>query len=67
MQIYFGPVRDVPSWPWVGRDVAEFLRAEHTVRYFNDIADVADNSLVFWVKCPLQNKDFSLVLEKTFE
>jgi hypothetical protein len=51
----------------VGRDVAEFLRAEHTVRYFNGIADIADNSLVFWVKCPLQNKDFSLVLEKTFE
>jgi hypothetical protein len=64
MQIYFGPIRDVPSWPWVGRDVAEFLRAEHTVCYFDDIADIADNSLVFWVKCPLQNKDSSLVLEK---
>jgi hypothetical protein len=64
MQIYFGPIRDVPSWPWVGRDVAEFLSAEHTIRYFNDLTDIDDDSLVFWVKCPLRNQEAAAVLEK---
>jgi len=26
--LYFGPVRTVPSWIWVGRDIAEYLKKD---------------------------------------
>lgn len=55
MEIYFGPVRNVPSWYWVGQDIAEFLSSRHQIRYFRTVADIPSDAAVFWVKCPLEN------------
>lgn len=50
--IYFGPMTSQPSWAWVGADIAAFMRTCVDVRYFEEVADIADGALVFWIKCP---------------
>lgn len=51
-KIYFGPVRNVPSWYWVGRDIARYLSAAVQIRYFNTADDIEPGAVVFWVKAP---------------
>ncbi|MDR7271924.1 hypothetical protein J2X20_004598 [Pelomonas saccharophila] len=50
--IYFGPITPQPSWAWVGEDIAKYLSKSIDVRYFTDVADIDEGSLVFWIKCP---------------
>lgn len=64
MKIYFGPATTAPSWYWVGFDVARFLSREHDIRFFSDINDIPDNTVVFWVKRALESETSEQVLRK---
>lgn len=50
--LWFGPVSALPSWHWVGADIAEYLKRWMAVRYFVDVSELPDHALVFWVKRP---------------
>ena len=32
--VYFGPEKNVPSWYWVGKDIAENFPRQINVKYF---------------------------------
>lgn len=55
--MYFGPVTNQPSWMWVGGDIAAHLGKTSEIRYFRNIDEIAEDSLVFWVKCPPKAED----------
>lgn len=62
--IWFGPVSTVPSWHWVGADVAERMKRWLPVRYFEDITELPDKALVFWIKRPGNNRAARAVRQK---
>jgi len=62
--IYFGPVTSLPSWYWVGKDVAEFIARTHEVRYFSTVDDIPECGLVFWIKCPPVLRDAERIVKK---
>lgn len=65
MTMYFGPVRNVPSWQWVGFDVAKFLGTHHDIRFFDDVSELPMEALVFWIKCPLEGSaSIQIVLKR---
>lgn len=64
LKIYFGPVTTQPSWYWVGRDVAEYLGSSADVKYFNQVDDIEDGSIVFWIKCPPPQQDSNKLSKK---
>jgi hypothetical protein len=63
-RLYFGPVRPLPSWYWVGQDVAEQLRCAHDVRYFSRVDDIANDAIVFWVKAPPDRQSCARLVDK---
>ncbi len=38
--VYFGPEKNVPSWFWVGKDIAEIFPRQINVKYFNKIENI---------------------------
>jgi len=62
--VYFGPVRPLPSWYWVGHDVAECLRPYFDIRYFTSSEEIASGSVVFWVKAPPKSEECAKLMDK---
>lgn len=50
--IYFGPITKQPSWKWVGADIAEYLNPSLKIKCFENLDQISDGALVFWIKCP---------------
>lgn len=55
-KIYFGPLRPEPSWKWVGEDIAVHLSMMLSVHYFENVEDIPNGSIVFWIKNPGSEK-----------
>jgi hypothetical protein len=61
---YFGPCRWVPSWYWVGRDIAEHLRGSVDIRYFTGTEHIPNDAVVFWIKSPPREKSLAELVRK---
>lgn len=62
--LFFGPQRNSPSWSWVGKDIAQHLTANFHIKFFNHVEDIADGSVVFWIKHPPPESDVQLLRSK---
>jgi hypothetical protein len=50
--VYFGPEKNVPSWYWVGKDIANKLSTQINVKFFRSIEEIDNSASVFWIKNP---------------
>jgi len=62
--IYFGPVKDLPSWYWVGQDIAEFLKEKHTIQYFKNVDELENGAVVYWIKSPANDAVCNILEQK---
>lgn len=50
--VYFGPEKNVPSWYWVGKDIAIKISSQVNIKFFRSIEEINDDAIVFWIKNP---------------
>ena len=65
--VYFGPEKNVPSWYWVGKDIAENFPRQINVKYFKKIEEINNDSIVFWIKNPLSSEKVNFVRNKNLK
>ena len=65
--VYFGPEKNVPSWHWVGKDIAENFPRQINVKYFKKIEEINNDSIVFWIKNPLSSEKVNFVRNKNLK
>jgi len=66
-KVYFGPEKNVPSWHWVGKDIAENLSKKIDIKYFKNIEDINDDSIVYWIKNPLSSNKINFLRKKNLK
>lgn len=62
--LYFGPQRNLLSWSWVGKDIAENLSKNFQIRYFSHASEIESEATVFWIKHPASAMDVPLIQAK---
>ncbi len=62
--VYFGPEKNVPSWYWVGKDIADHLSNKIPIKFFKSIDEIDYDSVVFWIKSPPSQDKLDLIKKK---
>lgn len=62
--VYFGPQTELPSWHWVGKDVANYLAQSINISFFDSPHQIKSESVVFWIKHPPSKQDLIKIKKK---
>lgn len=64
MLIHIGPVANVPSWAWVGEDIAESIAQVRPVRFFHNVTELPRGAIVVWIKEPPSGAALAVARER---